>query len=421
LVLLMAAGCGDDATPPADSGPRRDTGGRDAAGMDADGVDSGGTDSGGVDAGEPPACEPAPADLALNTMEVVSGLADPVYVTQAPGRNDVLFIVEQNGEILIARDGTVLPEPFFSIDVAFDGGNDERGLLGLAFHPDYDANGRFFIYYIAPSGDNRVAEYARSAGDEDRANMTEVARLYDEEDFAGNHNGGMIAFGRDGYLYVGTGDGGGGGDPGMTGLDLNHPFGKMLRLDVDGSGNYAAPGNPFMGMAGRLATIWSYGLRNPWRWSFDRLTGDMYIADVGQDEWEEVDVQPAASTGGECYGWSGWEGTHDFAPARQAGCPEHVEPIAEYPHSGGGELEGPSITGGYVYRGSAIPSLQGTYIFGDISGPIYYLRWCDGAIQGEAGRASGVPMGQVSSFGEDNAGEIYIVHRNPGRILKIVP
>jgi glucose/arabinose dehydrogenase len=422
LALVIAlAGCGDDDAATPDAGPRRDAGGRDAAGLDAGDAGETGEDAGGVDAGDPPACDPAPADLELNTEEAVTGLGDPVYVTQAPGRDDVLFIVEQDGEILIARDGTVLETPFFSIDVAFDGGNDERGLLGLAFHPGYAANGRFFIYYIAPSGDNRVAEYQRSDDNPDLADMTEVARLYDEDDFAGNHNGGMLAFGSDGFLYVGTGDGGGGGDPGQTALDLGNPFGKLLRLNVDGSGDYAAPGNPFAGMAGRLATVWAYGLRNPWRFSFDRLTHDLYIADVGQDEWEEVDVQPAASSGGECYGWSGWEGTHDFSVGRQDGCPDHVEPIVEYPHSGGGELEGSSITGGYVYRGTAIPSLQGTYLFADVGGPIYYLRWCDGALQGEAGRASGVPPGQVASFGEDNAGEVYIVQRNPGRILKIVP
>lgn len=246
-------------------------------------------------------------------------------------------------------------------------------------------------------------------------------------DPANNHNGGMLAFGPDGYLYVGTGDGGRGGDPWGeygNGLNTGVELGTIFRLDPDRPGSdFAAEGNPFEG-GGGLPQIWAYGLRNPWRFSFDRCTGDLYVADVGQDPWEEVNVQPAGSEGGECYGWRAYEGYEVYSPDDVGRVPEHAEPVLVVEHDRDTELlrGACSITGGYVYRGSAIPDLRGVYLFGDYcSDDVGAFRWCEGAVTGEQRVADlrGVGNG-LASFGEDNAGELYIGYAGDGTVVKIV-
>lgn len=400
--------------------------------VDAGDADAGGDppeDGGGPepDAGGGDSCDPRTIP-ALAVEDVAPGhtFSAPVFVTQPPGETEDLYVVEQPGTIRIVRDGAVLPTAFLDItaDVDFDG---ERGLLGLAFHPEYQANGRFFVYYT-PSDvhHNRVAEYQRRSDDPDRAGP-EVAILLSHEDPEDNHDGGMIAFGPDGYLYVGMGDGGGSGDQHGAignGQDLDSPFGKLHRLDVEASASgYVAEGNPYAG-GGGLATIWAWGLRNPWRFSFDRDTGDLYIGDVGQYEWEEVDIQPASSGGGENYGWAAWEGTHRFE-ARAPLVPEpedHVPPVFEYHHDSGTIITGCSITGGYVYRGSAIPELRGFYLLGDFcSGARLAFRWCDGAVvDTQVVEDLASTPAQLTSFGEDQAGELYMTGRG-GSVVRIIP
>lgn len=391
----------DSGPPPEDAGPR-----------DA------GPDAGPPDAG--PACT-GDGFPSLSTERAVPGhsFTGALFVTFAPGSDD-LFVVEQPGRIQRVRDGAV--STFLDIRSRTRSGG-ERGLLGLAFHPDYDTNGRFFVYYTPMSPDtNRVAEYGRSSGDPLVADDTEVAVLVDIDDPESNHNGGMVAFGPDGFLYAGTGDGGGGGDNHGTigfGLDTTTLMGKILRLDVDAAGSgYAAAGNPFAS-GGGLPQIWAYGLRNPWRFSFDRLTGDLYIADVGQSAWEEVNVQPASSTGGENYGWRAYEGFEVFRPDDVDEVDVHAEPVAAFSHSGSEIGAACSITGGYVYRGGAIPALQGWYLFGDFcTGRRAAFRMCDGEMVG----LQEVPDlrdvgGNLRSWGEGPDGEIYIVGNNVFRII----
>jgi glucose/arabinose dehydrogenase len=356
-----------------------------------------------------------------------------VFVTHAPGDDDSLYVVEQPGRIRIVRDGAVLAEPFLDIS---DGVRffQERGLLGLAFHPDYAANGRFFVYYTPASEmRNVVAEYARSADDPDRAAEDEVRRLLRPQDPDSNHNGGMLAFGPDGRLYVGMGDGGGGCDrhpPNGNAQDLDSPFGKLHRLDVDAAErDFAASGNPFVEAAG-LDTIWAYGLRNPWRFSFDRETGDLYIGDVGQDQFEEINFQPASSGGGENYGWRDFEGE---VSSTASGCEptglveDHVPPILAIPHGIDRTVvrQAQSVAGGYVYRGQAIPALRGAYLYGDFgSRDVGAFRYCAAEdrlvghqrLSGLTGAGRG-----LASFGQDSRGELYLVYVESGEVLRIVP
>ena len=454
LLIVTAAACGGDdgPTPGADAGPALDgsPGPDGSPGLDAGpGVDSGpgrdagpsvdagpGTDSGpgldagpAVDAGPPPPCSP-PVLPALATEEVAPGhtFSAPIFLTQAPGSTDTLWVVEQRGVIRLVRGGAVVGD-FLDIRsrVDFRG---ERGLLGLAFHPDYATNGRFFIYYN-PDGANLdvVAEY-RVTSDPDVADPTEVARLVAQDSLESNHNGGMLAFSpRDELLYVGLGDGGGGGDAHGAignGLDRNTLLGKILRLDPDNAaGDYAAAGNPFSSPDG-LPQIWAYGLRNPWRFSFDRMTDDLYIADVGQNRWEEIDIQPASSTGGENYGWRAYEGLTVFRMADVDEVPVHSEPVVVVEHGSDPILRSAcSITGGYVYRGAAIPALRGVYLFGDYcSRDVAAFRWCEGSVMGLQ-RAADLEIsdarGGLAAFGEDNAGEVYMLNVRGGSVLRIIP
>jgi glucose/arabinose dehydrogenase len=359
--------------------------------------------------------------LTANPIAPGMGFDSPVFVTQAPSMSDTLFVVEQPGRIQVVRDGEIVGTFLDIASRVLHRG--ERGLLGLAFHPDYTSNGRFFVYYTPLSEHkNVVAEYRVSA-DPDVADPTEVARLLDVTDPENNHNGGMVVFGPDGLLYVGTGDGGGSFDQHGTfgnALNLDSPFGKLLRLDVDNlAGGYAAAGNPFAG-GGGLPQIWAYGLRNPWRFSFDRRTGDLYIGDVGQNTWEEIDVQPADSTGGENYGWRAYEGLSVVSSADVGRVPTHKEPVLVVKHSDDTLLPGScSITGGYVYRGSAIPELNGVYLFGDYCSPHRVaLRYCDGEVMG-ATRIDDLyeVAHQLVSFGQDNLGELYMV--GGGNVFRI--
>lgn len=351
-----------------------------------------------------------------------SGFTRPLYLTHAGDGSGRLFVVEQGGAIWVLRDGQRLETAFLDVSdrispEALSTGYTERGLLGLAFHPDYAENGVFFIDYTDHSGSSVIARYTVSADDPDRADPASEQQLLVVEQPYANHNGGHLAFGPDGYLYVAMGDGGSGGDPQNNAQNLGTLLGTILRLDVNAEDGYAIPDdNPFVATGNTRPEIWAWGLRNPWRFSFDRETGDLYIADVGQNEWEEVNFQPADSPGGENYGWRPYEGSQIYSGEQPAS--EPVMPIAEYSHSGTG---GCSITGGYVYRGKAIPALVGTYFYGD---------WCSGTIWSARPPGAGgawdvrvaLESGQsISSFGEDEAGELYVIDYDSGQISRFVP
>jgi glucose/arabinose dehydrogenase len=357
-----------------------------------------------------------PSAFTLEVEPVLSGLRSPVFVTAAPGDSSRLFVVERGGTIRIAEGGRLLPQPFLDIASAITAGG-EQGLLGMAFHPRYAENGRFFVMYTARNGDNTVARYQVSS-DPNRADPNSATELLAIQDFASNHNAGMLAFGPDGYLYVGTGDGGAAGDPRGNGQNLNALLGKMLRLDVDGGEPYAVPrDNPFIGRNDTRPEIWAYGLRNPWRYSFDRETGDLWIADVGQSNpgYEEVNFQPARSRGGENYGWDRMEARHCWEP--RTGCDQSgiTLPVHEYEDRVSGEC---SITGGYVYRGAEEPALTGAYLFSDYcSGRIWSLHQDTG---GEWVRTELLDTDlRVSSFGEDGAGEVYVTDLDGGRVFRL--
>ena len=348
---------------------------------------------------------------------VVSGLANPTAIAQAGDGSGRLFVAERPGRIRIVRDGTLVERPFLDIaSRVFDGGS-EQGLLGVAFHPDFAENGYVFVNYtaITEAGGTVVSRFQVSPGDPDHVDRnTETVFLTVSQPFS-NHNGGQLAFGPDGYLYIALGDGGSGGDPRNNGQNLGTLLGKILRVDVDqGAPARPAVGNPFVGSAGARGEIWAYGLRNPWRFSFDRATGDLILADVGQNSVEEVDFQPASSPGGENYGWRRMEGRDCFLPAGQ-GCNadgRFVEPILQYRHTQGRC----SITGGYRYRGAAFPAHQGIYFYADFcTGEVW-----GGVEQNGAWQALGpVRAGRsVATFGEDEAGELYVGGYD-GSILRI--
>jgi glucose/arabinose dehydrogenase len=346
--------------------------------------------------------------------EVAEGLAFPLYLTTPPG-DPRLFVVEKGGAIRIIKDGALLTTPFLDIHAQVSTGS-EQGLLGLAFDPAYATNGRFIVHYTDAAGDTRLSAFEVS-GDPDRADSTsERVLLAVDQPFA-NHNGGQIAFGPDGFLYLGLGDGGSGGDPNGTGQRLDDLLGSILRLALSPTGYTVPPDNPFVGVTGARGEIWSYGLRNPWRFSFDRLTGDLYIGDVGESRLEEIDVAPASAGGGRGvnYGWNVMEGLSCYAAP---GCDTTglALPVVQYGHN-----EGCSVTGGYVYRGAAIPPLQGVYFYADYcSGFVRSFRLVNGAAAEQADWPTLRPGSSIPSFGEDAAGELYVLSAD-GRVLKIVP
>ena len=360
--------------------------------------------------------EPPDGTVAVGLEPVATGLNNPLYLTAPPGDAERLFIVEQAGIIRIVKGGTLLPDPFLDISARVSSGG-ERGLFGIAFDPGYATNGRFVVHYTDTSGNTTLSVFHVSA-DPDRADpASETIVLTAQQPFS-NHNGGQILFGPDGYLYLGLGDGGSEGDPLGNGQKITDLLADILRLDVS-SGTSAVPpaDNPFAGRSDAAPAIWSYGLRNPWRFSFDRATGDLYIADVGQDAWEEVDVATVAAGIGKGvdYGWNIMEGTHCYrtSPCDTTGL---TLPMLEYDHG-----QGCSITGGYVYRGAAIPALQGHYFYGDYcSGWVRSFRFQDGQAVDQAQWPTLAPGGAVLSFGEDQAGELYVLSGS-GSVFRIVP
>jgi glucose/arabinose dehydrogenase len=367
---------------------------------------------------------------------VVSGLNQPVQVTSPPGDFARLFVLEQHtGNVQIVRSGAIAGT-FLTIGPLAAGG--EQGLLGLAFHPAYPSNGKFYVSYTRADGTSEVAEYAVSANPDLADAATGRILLTQSQPFA-NHNGGQILFGPDGYLYYGLGDGGGGGDTANNAQNDATWLGKMLRIDVNtqdpGKQYGIPPDNPWAGPGDPLDEIWAQGLRNPWRFSFDRLTGDLYIADVGQGNWEEVNYQPAGSPGGQNYGWRLMEGNHCFNPATNCTAGATLTtPVFEYAHNAGDgnpydcptALGGCSITGGFVYRGAQIPEIQGRYFFADYcSDRIHSFRVAAGAAtdcqEHTAVLSDGGQVGNITSFGEDAYGELYFCTlANGGRVYKIV-
>ncbi|MEO5590638.1 MAG: PQQ-dependent sugar dehydrogenase [Gemmatimonadaceae bacterium] len=355
--------------------------------------------------------EPIPASLTLALQQVASGLSGPVYVT-APAGDARLFIVEQPGRIRIVENGVLLATPFLDITPRVAAGG-ERGMLSVAFHPQYKTNGYFYVYFIGMSGEIRVERFtAVPAANVANAGTAKIILTVPHP--LTNHNGGLAMFGPDGMLYLGLGDGGGGGDPGRNGQNANTLLGAMLRIDVNNGDPFAIPaGNPYIGRSDARPEIWALGLRNPWRFTFDRATNDLYIADVGQDALEEVDVVPA-SRAGVNYGWNVMEGSQCY---NAGSCNKQgLElPVLEYNHSGGQC----SITGGFVYRGAAIPELTASYFYADYcAGWVRSFRYSAGAVTEQRLWAVG-SVGFLTSFGEDAAGELYVTSSN-GRVYRIV-
>ena len=362
--------------------------------------------------GGTPTTPPTQSTDSVTLRPVASGLDFPVYLT-APAGDPRLFIVEKTGRIRIVKNGALTGTPFLDLSASVSGGS-EQGLLGLAFDPQYATSGRFYVDYTDANGDTRIARFHVSA-DADVAETSSQEILLTIDQPYSNHNGGQLAFGPDGFLYVGMGDGGSGGDPQGHGQNPNDLLGSLLRLDVSGATGYTVPpGNPYAGGGGR-GEVFSIGLRNPWRFSFDRQGGDLYIADVGQNEREEVDVSTAASGGGRGlnYGWNRMEGTACY----NGGCDRSglTLPVIDYTHA-----DGCSVTGGYVYRGQAVPAIAGTYFYADFcNGWVRSFRYQNG--QGGSPREWPMlkPGGQVTSFGEDAAGELYILEAG-GKVFQIV-
>jgi len=349
------------------------------------------------------------AQLAVEV--IASGLENPVHLS-APQDDQRLFVVEQAGVIRIIADGRLLDTPFLDIQDRVGSGG-ERGLLSIAFHPDYAFNGFFYVNYTDKNGATRVERYSVAA-DPNLANAASAKLILTVNQPFGNHNGGLIVFGPDGMLYIGMGDGGSGGDPQGHGQNRNTLLGALLRIDVDGGDPYATPpDNPFVADPNARHEIWAYGLRNPWRFAFDREDRTLYVADVGQNRWEEVNAV-SDSAGGLNYGWNVMEGAHCFAssPCDNTGL---VLPVIEYAHA-----DGCSVTGGHVYRGAAIPSLQGHYLYSDFcQGFLRSFRFADGSVTDKRQWDVG-DLGQVVSFGQDDQRETYILSNN-GRIYRLIP
>jgi glucose/arabinose dehydrogenase len=367
----------------------------------------------------------------LTARRIAFGVSRPVMVAAPTGDYERLFIVQQQGIIRVYDmvGGNLLPTPFLNIDALVGGGTsggDERGLLGLAFHPDFATNGHFFVSYNNNSGTSIIARYTVDATNPNVANPSSAVTILTQSQPFTNHNGGGIHFGPlDGYLYIGFGDGGSANDPQGNGQNQNSRLGKMLRIDVDGGTPFAIPPtNPFVGAGAPLDEIWASGLRNPWRWSFDRETGDMWIADVGQFSVEEVNFQPASSPGGENYGWRCMEGN---SCTGLSGCACNAaaltDPIRTYTHG-----QGCSITGGFVYRGCSMPDMHGIYFYADYcSNQIWSFKY-DGATvtefttrTAELDPTGPLAIGSISGFGEDAYGELYICDLFGGEVFKIVP
>lgn len=342
-----------------------------------------------------------PDPNAYTWQMIISGLQRPVDLQ--PDGSGRLFVIEKVGRIRIIQNDQLIETPFLDITDRVGSGGNEQGFLGLAFHPQYAQNGRFFVNYTDKNGDTVLARFQVSSDPNVADANSEVKILGVDQPFA-NHNGGGLAFGPDGYLYAGLGDGGSQGDPFGNAQNTGALLGKILRLDVDSAEPYAVPpDNPFGN------EVWEYGLRNPWRFSFDKLTNDLYIGDVGQNTWEEIDFLPAGSPGGTNFGWNFREGAHDYKGGGPQGM---VDPIAEYSHSEGGC----SVTGGYVYRGS-MSEWNGVYLYADYcTGLIWGLIQSDGGWQAQLLFDLDVT---ITSFGQDSSGELYILS-DSGSIFRLV-
>jgi glucose/arabinose dehydrogenase len=357
-----------------------------------------------------------PAGLRVTLESVATGLDAPLAIVNAHDGSNRLFVVEQGGRIRIVKDGTLQPAPFLDLGGRISSGG-ERGLLGLAFHPGFPADPRLFVDYTDPNGDTQVSSFTVNPATPDQADPgSEVKILHVPQPYA-NHNGGAVVFGPDGKLDISFGDGGSGGDPQGNGQNSQVLLGKILRIDVDtrsGDRPYAIPlDNPFADGSGGAPEIWLTGLRNPWRISFDRATGDLWIGDVGQSAWEEIDVQRAGAPGGTNFGWNRMEGRHCFQPS--SGCDQTglTLPVTEYGHD-----QGCTVIGGYVVRGPDQPALIGGYVFADYcSGRIWAIdpstdAYRDPTVVADSGRS-------IAAFGEDEAGNLYAADISGGAILRV--
>ncbi len=352
----------------------------------------------------------------IDLEQFASGFSNPVDIVNAG--DERLFIVERAGRIkIIDGAGNVQSTLFLNITSDVNASPNERGLLGLEFHPDYANNGYFFVNYTDNNGDTRVSRFSVSSTDPNVADPNSEVLIMEIAQPYWNHNAGDLAFGPDGYLYIGSGDGGDGGDPGNRAQNPQNLLGKMLRIDVDNGTPYSIPAdNPFVGNADVLDEIWAIGLRNPWRYSFDRETGDLWMGDVGQGQWEEIDMEPANSGGGFNYGWRCYEGDAAFNTNGCASASEYQGPVLDYNHSGFTHC---SVTGGFVYRGCAYPDLIGHYIYADYCSGRFWSINPDGNGGWNDQEVGSFPGYDISTFGEDMNGELYVARLSQGRIYKI--
>lgn len=344
----------------------------------------------------------------------VSGFEHPTCIVAPDDGSGRIFVTNQPGVISVVKDGVLQPTPALDIRAKVGSAGTEDGLLGLAFPPSFATKHYAYIYFTDPANTSMLYRIHQSASDPNAFDPATMQLILTVKQPFANHKGGQLAFGPDGYLYLGLGDGGSGGDPGNRGQDLSTLLGKILRLDVestpDAPGYKIPPDNPFAHTAGARPEIWLYGLRNPWRFSFDSETGDLWIGDVGQDRWEEIDLVSADSTGGLNFGWSLYEGTHLFKATSVK--PGFEWPVAEYSHS-----EGQSVTGGFVYRGTAYPATRGLYVFADFeSGTIWTLTRSSGKWVRTAAQQT---SHNISTFGTDGSGELWMADWTKGTILRV--
>jgi glucose/arabinose dehydrogenase len=417
LAAVLTAGCTSAGSPGAEGtgrGAGTEFAGRDGGPPGDDGGGSG-EEGGRPDRGRSDHGAGDLRSLQVSTTTIVEGLSAPLGIENAADGSGRMFVVEQEGTVRVVQNGELEPEPFLDIS-HLTVASGEQGLLGLAFHPRFEDNGRLFVNYTDRQGDTVVAEYRVKRGAPRGVQPAPAGALLHIDQPYPNHNGGALAFGPDGFLYIATGDGGSGGDPLDNGQSLETLLGKLLRIDVDERDSdrpYGIPrDNPFVGRADVRPEIWAFGLRNPWRFSFDGQSGDLWIGDVGQDNLEEINRSPA-SAGGLNYGWNTMEGSNCYEPSQGCSRAGLVLPVAEYSHD-----LGCSVTGGYVYRGSQHPTLRGAYLFAD---------FCSGTVWGidSAGSRPQAPIellgtgAQISSFGRDEDGELYLVDAAAGTLQRI--
>jgi glucose/arabinose dehydrogenase len=421
LAAAVVATCGSAQPTPLSASPASQPSGRPTPASESASSSVIASPSAGAPEGSPASIPPArpfePAGLAISLEPLAGGLEQPVGVVNAGDGSGRVFIVEKVGTVRVVRDGQVRSEPFLDIsgDVSFGG---EQGLLGLAFHPDFPDDPRVFIDYTDAAGDTRIVSFRVDPSDDDRVDPgSRVELLFVDQPYR-NHNGGAVAFGPDGYLHIGMGDGGSGGDPHGNGQKLGTLLGKILRIDVDAGGGgspYGIPAdNPFVETSSARPELFAIGLRNPWRLSFDRVTGDLWIGDVGQNAYEEIDVM-RAGTSGQNFGWNRMEGAHCYRPAERCDQSGLVLPVVEYSHGEGGC----TVIGGYVYRGAAQPDLAGGYLFGDYCSGFIWAIDSAGDARREATLVADTEL-RISSFGEDEAGELYVTDISRGELLRVV-